>query len=115
MDKLARLRKTLATDSRRIIGLMSGMSMDGIDLALVDIHGDYPDLQIHLKDCEYNKYDDETRRKIRAACEGTARDVCQIEFVVGEAFAACVNAFLRDRKIAADTIDAIGSHGQTIY
>jgi anhydro-N-acetylmuramic acid kinase len=115
MDKMAKLRKTLAKDSRRIIGLMSGMSMDGIDLALVDIRGHYPDIQIQMEDCEYCKYDEQIRQKIRATCEGTVRDVCQIEFLVGEAFAACVNAFLRDRGIGVDTIDAIGSHGQTIY
>ena len=43
------LQEILNKKSRLIIGLMSGMSHDGLDLALVQVSGEYPKLKIELK------------------------------------------------------------------
>jgi anhydro-N-acetylmuramic acid kinase len=111
LDKLLNaIRKT----KRRIVGLMSGMSMDGVDLAFVEISGAFPELSVRLIDSFYRRYEPRIRDMLLAAREGTVRDVCQANFLVANEFAQCVNDFLAARALSAADVDAIGSHGQSI-
>jgi anhydro-N-acetylmuramic acid kinase len=109
-----RLLRAIQREHRRIIGLMSGMSMDGVNLALAEIAGSFPDLCVKLVGTHFRAYDRKVRSALFAAREGTVRDVCQINFLVAEEFSACVNDYLISQGIDRDTIDAIGSHGQSI-
>ncbi len=56
MNLAERLIQVMNKKSRRIIGLMSGMSLDGIDLACVDIEGEFPKLKIKLQSTHYMPY-----------------------------------------------------------
>jgi anhydro-N-acetylmuramic acid kinase len=120
MNKIARLEKVLKKTERRIIGLISGMSMDGVDLALVTVSGSYPDLKITLEDTDFLSYPDELLNRIRGLSVSSgggegASQVSQLNVEIGEYFSELVNRFLEKKKISPDAIDAIGSHGQTVY
>jgi anhydro-N-acetylmuramic acid kinase len=110
-----RLRETLMKNSRDIIGLMSGMSMDGVNLAHVRVSGEAPGLKVALLGFHYRPYPALLRERLeKARVAGSARDICQLNALVGEEFAACVEEFLRLNGMDASEVDAIGSHGQTI-
>ena len=57
----------MAKRDRTIIGLMSGMSMDGVDLACVHIRGDYPDLTVELLGTHARPFAPALRERLRPA------------------------------------------------
>jgi len=115
MSKISRLRGLFDKDTRRIIGLMSGMSMDGIDLAFVRIRGRFPDLDVKLLDTHYAPYETGLKnRLLKARQTASALDACLLDAEVAGAFSGCVLDFLETKNISAEDVDAIGSHGQTL-
>lgn len=99
------------------IGMMSGTSLDGIDACLVKIDEDFNFQFItgHTLD-----YPHEVRQKLFeiANNNGTTKDVCNMDFVVGRLFAQCANELVEKAAefgIDKKDIDYIASHGQTIF
>jgi anhydro-N-acetylmuramic acid kinase len=115
MNKAQRLTKVIQSSSRRILGLMSGMSMDGIDLACADISGSFPNIEVKLIGTHFRPYAKEFQKRLKEAQTGTTAEVSQLNFLVAQEFAKCVEEFLAASQIPRETIDAIGSHGQTLY
>jgi|UniRef100_A0A7V3REI1 anhydro-N-acetylmuramic acid kinase len=101
--------------SRKIIGMMSGTSADGVDLVFVSIDGCGKEMKCEMKDSESFIYPEKLRKRILEAMKADAlvRDVCSLDFELGEFFGDCVNEFIGSRKLKE--IDLIASHGQTIY
>jgi len=98
----------------RVIGLISGTSVDGIDAALVDVVGSKTDLKIELVAGRTFAYPPNLRSQILSVCGGSALSMAEL----AELDDAIANSF----AIAALTIQAeygkaelIGSHGQTVY
>lgn len=104
----------------RAIGLMSGTSLDGIDVALVETDGGMrvtrgPSLMV--------PYDAATRQ-IFAAAIADARamtdrstrpgNLAAAERLLTELHAAAVSDFLRTHGVTGSSIDVIGFHGQTV-
>jgi anhydro-N-acetylmuramic acid kinase len=104
----------------KVVGLMSGTSLDGIDAALLDTDG--KDV-VRRGSSLTVPYDKETRALLRAALD-TARDVAQgapvphsireAERVLTEAHTRAVQALLQKAGLAAEAVALIGFHGQTI-
>jgi anhydro-N-acetylmuramic acid kinase len=107
----------------RVMGLISGTSMDGIDAAIVNIetgvHAD--DIAVVLEAFETTPYPAEVRTDLSALMasggngrmsHAVVRDLCALNFAIGEAFASAALALAGG---AAGSIDLIGSHGQTVY
>jgi anhydro-N-acetylmuramic acid kinase len=99
--------------SLRTLGLMSGTSVDGVDVALVETDGERiasfgPTLTV--------SYPDEVRRTIRAAFGAEQPDARTVaaERAVTEAHVAAVKQWSSVHGIALSTIDLMGFHGQTI-
>lgn len=93
------------------IGLMSGTSMDGIDVALVDISENKLLLGRTIN------YSDEVKNRINALVDGsnlTLASMCQLNTLIGKEFAGAVNKLLDETKLSSTDVSAIGSHGQTI-
>lgn len=98
----------------RIIGLMSGTSVDGIDAALVEVSGGQTDLRVELIQGIVHPFPDALRSQILAVCSGEAISM--------EALAALDDAIARAFSEAAIAVnqghppaDLIGSHGQTLF
>lgn len=85
---------------------MSGTSADSIDAALCEVQ---PDLSCKLIAGINHKYPEHIREKLFA--EGTAKDICQLNFEVGKCFADAANVLISE----FEKPDIIASHGQTIY
>ncbi|MBF9142326.1 anhydro-N-acetylmuramic acid kinase [Hymenobacter properus] len=115
---LARLCHLAAQPSRRIIGLMSGTSLDGLDVALCRLSGHGPGTQLELEQFRTVPYDDDTKARIRQVF---ARDTVSLEYLtllnpwLGQLHATAVLDCLREWGISPDEVDLIASHGQTIY
>ena len=104
--------------SRRIIGLMSGTSADGITTALAEVTGTGETAKIRLQAYETYPYPEKVRSLLFKLFEpgaSTIRDLCEMNFVVGECFADAVLRFMGDRGLCVGDVDVVGSHGQTVW
>ncbi|MGH7481860.1 MAG: anhydro-N-acetylmuramic acid kinase, partial [Longimicrobiales bacterium] len=101
----------------RVIGLMSGTSLDGMDAALVEFDGDDVDsLSWRLVAFVTHAYTRERREQIhRAILEGNAETLCRLHSVLGEWFAEAALDACRTAGLEPERVDLIGSHGQTIW
>jgi anhydro-N-acetylmuramic acid kinase len=101
----------------RLIGLMSGTSLDGVDAALVDVDGSGPDdLRIQVVHFVTVPYSDERRRLSHdAIVAGSAEALCGLHAELGEWLAEAALAVCAGAGIDVATVDAIGSHGQTVW
>ena len=97
---------------------MSGTSHDGADFALVKITADKKTLGnfratlIHHLHTAYHK---SLKEKVRKSFAGTTELICKLNFELGEFYAANVLRLLDISGYEAGNIDAIASHGQTVY
>jgi len=99
----------------RVIGLMSGTSVDGIDAALVEIQGKRDDLQIELIKGETYPYPAELRQEILAVCAGdriSLEAFLNLDDAIAHQFA---QAAQRIEEGEATKAVLIGSHGQTVF
>ncbi|MCG9889964.1 MAG: anhydro-N-acetylmuramic acid kinase [Thermosynechococcaceae cyanobacterium MS004] len=99
----------------RVIGLMSGTSVDGIDAALVEISGAEEDLVVHLITAETYPYDPSLRQQILETCAGAPRSMeqlAQLDDAIASAFAQAAIA-IQSGQVPSATL--IGSHGQTVF
>jgi anhydro-N-acetylmuramic acid kinase len=104
----------------RAIGLMSGTSMDGIDVALIETDGEtvsrFGPSAIHF----YNEAEEGLLRQAVEAARGltdrTARPgvIAEAEQLTTALHAGAVRTFLEVNRIDPATIDVVGFHGQTV-
>jgi len=104
-----------------ILGMNSGTSVDGIDLALCEFQP-APDEQgtlvLRLRAYQERPHPAELRQQILRLChEKVAHlaDLTEMNFLIGDAFGAAALAFWREQQIEPREVDLIASHGQTIY
>jgi len=115
---LARLCAIGAQPSRRIIGLMSGTSLDGLDVALCRLEGHGPGTRLTLERFATVPYTDDTRQRIRQVF---AREQVSLEYLtllnawLGQLHAGMVRDCLAAWEISAAAVDLVASHGQTVY
>ncbi|MGF7141604.1 anhydro-N-acetylmuramic acid kinase [Anaerotaenia torta] len=103
---------------RRVIGLMSGTSVDGIDAALVEISGDVYDGNIRLCAFENKPFPRQVKQKIFELFDtqkATVDKVGYLNALLGELYADAVYSVVTKAGLRICDIDLIGSHGQTIY
>ncbi|HPC45040.1 MAG TPA: anhydro-N-acetylmuramic acid kinase [Candidatus Latescibacteria bacterium] len=101
---------------RRIVGLMSGTSVDGIDAALVEISGHGTALRLErVRAAETFSFPHEVQEQIHALFDGHVRELCQMNFALGELFAEAALNVIRSAGFAPADVHLIGSHGQTVY
>jgi anhydro-N-acetylmuramic acid kinase len=101
-----------------VIGLISGTSVDAIDAALVDISHDGDTVRLALRAFVMQPFDDDLHRRVRGLLPpntGSTADVCEVNVLLGEAFAQAALAVATDAGINIGAVDLIASHGQTVY
>jgi anhydro-N-acetylmuramic acid kinase len=112
------LQNPAKRDVRLAVGLMSGTSMDGVDAALVRLRGPAERPRVRLLAFDTLLYPPEVRHWIMRVAGGewtTAKDVSQLNFVLGELFAKAALRVCRAAHVSPRRVFVIGSHGQTIY
>ena len=98
-------------------GLMSGTSLDGIDVALVRREGE-EERPEHAELVAFRSvpYDEPFRTRLRVACEaGTSAELCALGFELGRRFAAALLRSLEETASPPGALAAVGSHGQTVW
>ncbi len=93
------------------IGLMSGTSLDGIDVALLETDGVRVTATGPWKT---TAYDAELRHRLRLCLDAPDGDHAVLEDDLTDANRDAVEALLRDNDVRRDTVDLVGFHGQTI-
>ena len=105
-------------NARLAVGLMSGTSMDGVDAALVRFTGPVEQPRVRLLGFVTLPYPPEVRHWIMRVAAGeqtTAKDISQLNFLLGELFANAALRACREAHVSPQRVSVIGSHGQTIY
>jgi len=101
-----------------IVGLMSGTSADGIDVALAEVRGGPPRLRCRLLHHTTMRMQPAVRTEVLRIAEGatcTAGEISQLNFRLGGAFADAAVAACKEFRVALSRVKLIGSHGQTIF
>jgi len=102
----------------RVLGMMSGTSADGIDVALANISGAPPRLVAKLEGHYHWAFPKVVRGAILRLANGaptTTAEISQLNFLLGEEFAAAAIAACAKWRVPLRKISLIGSHGQTIF
>jgi anhydro-N-acetylmuramic acid kinase len=108
----------MAAKSMLVLGLMSGTSADGIDVALARISGAPPHLHANVLAHTSSKFPSALRKEILRVAEQqpiTAGELSQLNFRLGEIFAEAALTACRKFRVSPKRIGLIGSHGQTIF
>lgn len=100
----------------KVIGVMSGTSMDGIDVALLETDGE---AAIKRGPSSVSAYPSDLREALIALVADQKRaefeDVAALSDAVTDAHCEAVEAFLKRVGLAKHAIDLVGFHGQTIF
>lgn len=105
-------------DVRRVVGMMSGTSVDGVDAALVEISGTDSEPKVKLLAFENKPYPPQVREKIFSLftpANATVDKVGYMNFLLGEIYAKSALSVIEKAGLKPEDIDAVGSHGQTIW
>jgi anhydro-N-acetylmuramic acid kinase len=108
----------MSDKSMLVLGMMSGTSADGIDVALARISGAPPNLHSKLLGHTSAKFPSAIRKEILRVAEQqpiSAGELSQLNFRLGELFAAAALSACREFRVVPSKIALIGSHGQTIF
>lgn len=103
---------------RVIVGLMSGTSLDGLDIALCRVTGEGIDTRLSLLRFDTKPYDDLFRNRIREIFAKRTIDqqiFSGLHAWVGQVHGAMVKETLNDWGVHYRDVDLLASHGQTVY
>jgi anhydro-N-acetylmuramic acid kinase len=95
------------------IGLMSGTSLDGVDVAIVDF-SDFPPRLLH---CSTSPYTELLRNRLHGLCQSettTLDNLYDLDAELGELYAESINHALELASLDRAKVIATGCHGQTI-
>ena len=97
------------------IGLMSGTSLDGVDVVLVD----FSDNKVSLICTHNHNIPSSLKQKIKTVIHpnwiGSLGNIGVLNQQLGELFAYATNSLITKNNIDRSTICAVGSHGQTLW
>lgn len=103
---------------RLILGMMSGTSLDGLDLALCRVRGTGKETQLTVLHFKTITYTATIRSDIRAVFAQETVSMAKLSALhasIGALFAECALLALEEWSLTAADVDLIASHGQTIF
>lgn len=103
---------TIHTSTYRVIGLMSGTSLDGLDIAYCHFSFDNGQWHFNIKQATTEKYPKVLSEKIKKAATMNAKAFLLLHNELGYFFGKKVNEFIHQNKLV---VDFISSHGHTIF
>ncbi len=105
-------------NKRMVIGLMSGTSLDGLDIALCEISGDGLDTRVKLLEFVTLDYNTDYKTRVRSVFSRRSVDLQIVTLLnpwIGLEHGRMINECLARWNLTANDIDLIASHGQTIF
>ncbi len=111
------LYRKASAPHRNIIGLMSGTSLDGLDLAYCKIKGFGTDTDVELVEFDTIPYDKKTKDKIKKVFAKKEVDFSYLVLLnewIGILHGEMVLQFLKNKGIPKEMVDCVASHGQTV-
>jgi len=99
----------------KVIGLISGTSVDGIDAALIDVTGGQTNLTVELIAAATYPFPENLRSQIFDVCSGASlsmHELAELNDAIAQEFA--IAALTINKKYGGEA-QLIGSHGQTVY
>lgn len=115
MDRLFRLREK---ETKKVIGLMSGTSVDGISAVALEVSGSGLKTRFRILSHNVYPYPPQVQRRIFdlfSPEEGKVDEISHMNFLLGELFADTALRIAKGANLRKNEIDLVGSHGQTIY
>lgn len=115
---ILRLQQIANAPSRIIIGLMSGTSLDGLDIALCEFKNSGIDTTVktlHFKTVDYTAEFKAELRSISSKPTVDLQKVTLLNAYIGTYFAELILQCLQEWNFKAEDVDLIASHGQTIF
>lgn len=99
-----------------MIGAMSGTSMDGLDLILCEIESQPNDhYNYKILNAKTFEYPEKILELLKSSKSLPATQLFELDKLLGKHYAASINLFVNDANIHTDTVDAIASHGHTVF
>jgi anhydro-N-acetylmuramic acid kinase len=96
----------------RILGIMSGTSLDGLDLALCDFWKNEHTFHYNILQTKTFPYPNTFSQKLRELFDSSALDFCHTEVEFSNFTAQCINDFLAKTEKKPDYL---ASHGHTVF
>lgn len=115
MEKFIELSKK---NKKNVIGLMSGTSVDGVDVALVEIEGNWIETKVNLIGFIEYQYPEGLKELVLSnSVPGSSRvdEISQLNFLLPRIYVKAIEHLLEKLNMSFSEIDLIGSHGQTIH
>ncbi|QNL51307.1 anhydro-N-acetylmuramic acid kinase [Olivibacter sp. SDN3] len=115
---IAKLAEIANKQERTILGMMSGTSLDGLDLALCVIRGAGKDTSLEVLQFKTISYAPSFVKEVKAIFSKPRIDLaklCAMNAIIGSTHAAMVLDTLEDWNTPRKEVDLIASHGQTVY
>lgn len=103
---------------RKIMGLMSGTSLDGLDIALCSFSGHGLQTKIRLLKFETVAFDEDFKSEIKLVFSKKNIDfekLCLLNPWIALKHAGIINSCLKKWNIDKEEVDLLASHGQTVY
>jgi len=97
-----------------VIGLMSGTSLDGLDIVYVKFYKNNPQ-KFEILASETISYNQQWKTDLKNAFTYSADKLAYLDVLFGKYLGEQVNLFIDKHKINKTEIDLIASHGQTIF
>lgn len=115
MQKLIEL---IRKQKRLVAGIMSGTSVDGIDIVLLEVSGS--GVNTKLKQIGYHEYPFPAGLKELILANSVkdcsnVEDICTLNSLIARIYASGLKSLCESLNIAIEEVDLIGSHGQTIH
>lgn len=96
------------------LGIMSGSSLDGLDLVFAHFHEQGGQWSYEIEAASCYKYTDQWENRLRNATQLDARAYCQLHVDYGHYLGNEVNRFIEEHQLEYK-VSLIGSHGHTVF
>lgn len=116
--QIEHLYRIAEKSERLLLGLMSGTSLDGLDMALCRIQGAGLQTKVkveHFETISFSSAFQDAVREIFAKPQVDFQQVCLLHAAIGLEHAHLINQTLARWGVAKEEVDAIASHGQTVF
>ena len=117
-NHVLKLAEIAQKPTRNILGLMSGTSLDGLDMALCSVSGAGFDTRLRVTHFGTVPFEDDFKREVRRVFAQKTIDfqhLVLLNVVVAERHAAIINDTLNRWGVRSADVDLIASHGQTVF